>query len=222
MISLSKKFLFVHVPKTAGSSVRKSLAPYSVDRNRTLFRRATYWLPVQENPEKAYFKLHSTSEDIRRKLCPLVFKQLHKFAVVRNPYAHAVSYYFFVKRNVNSNRHKQLQDWSFREFLDYLERKNRIMPRAQSAWLVNRESEIQVDRILFLETFDEDYAALCRYLDVPQEELPPRVNVGTHANYREYYDDTLRCQVERLYAADFENFGYSFESEKPTRNPRPA
>ncbi|PHO05816.1 hypothetical protein CSC82_00225 [Rhodobacteraceae bacterium 4F10] len=219
LISLSKNFLFVHIPKTAGSSVRTPLLPYACERNRTLMRRALSLLPVRENPEKAYFRGHSTSEVIRRKLNPLLFEKLHKFSVVRNPYDHFVSSYFFEKNNVNGKRQKQARDWSLEDFLNYQIRKNKVMPRYQSAWLEDRAGNIQVDRILFVETLNQDYEALCEFLKLPQVKSVPKINVGKRADYRKYFDSTMKGKVERLYEPDFDNFGYSFETGQPTRNP---
>jgi len=218
-ISLSKNFLFVHIPKTAGSTVHIALRPYCVNRNRTLFRRAISWLPVKENPEKAYIRGHSTSEVFRTKLDPALFQKLHKFAIVRNPYDHAVSSYVFTQTNTHGRRYKDAQNWSFADFLSYLERKDRIMPRNQSAWLVNRRGDLQVDRILFSEDLDRGFAQLCAFLDIDYEGSLPRVNVMKRKDYREYYSDELRQRVDVLYKRDFDLFGYDFETGKPMRNP---
>jgi hypothetical protein len=45
LISLERKFLFVHIPKTAGTLLRTVLDPFCLPRNRTLVRRALWWLP---------------------------------------------------------------------------------------------------------------------------------------------------------------------------------
>ncbi|NRB18983.1 MAG: sulfotransferase family 2 domain-containing protein [Rhodobacteraceae bacterium] len=218
-ISLSKNFLFVHIPKTAGSTVHAALRPYCVSQNRTLLRRAVSWLPVKENPEKAYIRGHSTSATIRSKLDTALFQRLHKFAIVRNPYDHAVSSYVFTQANLHSRRHKDAQSWSFSDFLSYLERKDRIMPRNQTAWLVNRAGDLLVDRLLFQEELDHGFAQLCGFLDIPHEGTLPRVNVTKRKDYRTYYSADSKRRVEALYARDFDLFGYDFEVGKPVRNP---
>ncbi|WIY23425.1 sulfotransferase family 2 domain-containing protein [Parasedimentitalea psychrophila] len=218
-ISLSKNFLFVHIPKTAGSTVHAALRPYCVSRNRTLLRRAVSWLPVKENPEKAYIRGHSTSAVFKSKLDPALFQRLHKFAIVRNPYDHAVSSYVFTQSNTHGRRHRDAQSWSFSDFLSYLEKKDRILPRNQTTWLVNRAGDLQVDRLLFQEELDNGFAQLCGFLNIPHEGALPRVNATKRKDYRTYYSADSKRRVEALYARDFDLFGYDFEVGKPVRNP---
>ncbi|MFT5869946.1 MAG: hypothetical protein ACI8TF_002059 [Paracoccaceae bacterium] len=45
LIFLKRKFLFVPIPKTAGTLLRTVLDPFCLPRNRTLVRRALWWLP---------------------------------------------------------------------------------------------------------------------------------------------------------------------------------
>lgn len=219
LISTRKNFLFIHIPKTAGYSLYKTLSPYGFESNRTPVRRITSWLPFKENPELAYFRGHSTAEVFRRKLDKDMFLRLHKFAVVRNPYDHAVSNYVFTQNNPKSRRNHAAQNWSFSRFLSYYERKTRIMPRHQSAWLVDRSGKIQVDQILFFENLKQDFDDLAGKLGLTGEIELLHDNKSPRSDYREYYTADLKHRVERLYAPDFEFFGYDFEVGLPTRNP---
>ena len=45
LIFPERKFIFVHIPKTAGTLLRTVLDPFSLPRNRTFVRRALWWLP---------------------------------------------------------------------------------------------------------------------------------------------------------------------------------
>lgn len=219
LYSPQKNFLFVHIPKTAGNSLHRVLLPYSNGLNRTLYRRAMSWLPVRENPDKAYFRGHSTSENIRRKMPAELFRKLHKFAVVRNPYDHAVSSYVFTQNNPQSRNNEVSKTWDFSQFLDYFERKNKIMPRYQSAWITDPAGIIQLDRIMFLENLKQDFDDLSEFLGLTGEIELLHVNKSPRKDYRDYYDDALKQRVEKLYAPDFDNFGYDFTSGLATRNP---
>jgi len=66
-ISLSKNFLFIHIPKTAGSSISKLLKPYSISSNRQLTRRFTSYLPFEENIQNAYFRQHTKGTAFKKK-----------------------------------------------------------------------------------------------------------------------------------------------------------
>jgi len=148
-----------------------------------------------------------------------LFQNLHKFAIVRNPYDHAVSSYVFTQTNTHGRRHKDAQSWSFSDFLSYLERKDRIMPRNQTAWLVNRCGGLQVDRILFSEDLDRGFAELCEFLNIKYAGKLPRINAMKRKDYREYYSGDLKRRVEALYERDFDFFGYDFKNGKPVRSP---
>lgn len=218
LLSLEQNFLFIHVPKTAGTSLTQVLSPYALPRNRTPMRRVLSWLPVRENPSRAYFRLHVTAEQVRRKLAPELFEKLHKFAVVRNPYDYAVSYYSFTRNNPTSRRHAEAQNWSFGDFLDYFERKDRWMPRSQSAWLVGRDGRFLMDRVMFVEQLEQGFTELTEHLGLPGLSLP-HANRSPRKDYRGYYTPELKAQVERIYAADFDHFGYDFDRGLPTRSP---
>ena len=93
LLSTSHNFIFLHVPKTAGSSLHRVLEPYARTSTRTLWRSFSRRLPVTESPERAHFRIHATAAEIRAELSPAVYDSFLSFAVVRNPFDHAVSHF---------------------------------------------------------------------------------------------------------------------------------
>src|SRR5437868_15272759 len=94
MISLQKRFLFVHIPKTGGNSIQSILRHYSEDQVVTLH-------PHQDGVERfeirnrSYkIKKHSPLAIYRAVLGSNQFQSLYKFARVRNPWDRKVCYYF--------------------------------------------------------------------------------------------------------------------------------
>lgn len=77
MISHKHKFIFIHIPKTAGSSIR-------------FYMRGRY--------DTLHVPHHSTAEQIKSKHMD-IFESYTKFCVVRNPWDREVSRYRFIKRN---------------------------------------------------------------------------------------------------------------------------
>jgi hypothetical protein len=75
-VSTKKKFLFIHVPKTGGTSIRRVLRPY-FDWQFSLHRTA-----------------HATSQDYQREIPHDVYDSLFKFCCVRNPWEREMSYHF--------------------------------------------------------------------------------------------------------------------------------
>ena len=196
------------------------LKPYSIPSNRQLIRRLISHLPVKENVENAYFRQHSKSEVFLKKLGPEVFEGLHKFAVVRNPYDHMVSYYGFTKKHKGGRLYKEAQSWSLSESIGYFEQKNKREPCNQSSWLTNKHGAFLVDRIMYFEHLQDDFSDLAKYLQLGDDVKLPHLNTTQRTDYRDYYDDDLKRRVEQLYAPDFEAFGYEFDTPAPTiRNP---
>jgi hypothetical protein len=66
--------LFIHSPKTGGSSIRKALGMAGISN-------------------------HQSAEYFRQKLGPRKFSELVKFTVVRNPYDRLVSYWSYRRRS---------------------------------------------------------------------------------------------------------------------------
>ena len=210
LISTEKKFIFVHVPKTAGTSVTTMLSPHCLMPERTSFRRVLSHLPVPEDPYKAFMRKHDKAWWLKIKLPRKMFDTYLKFAVVRNPFDYAVSYYFYTRRNVTHSRHKMAMRSTFSEYLRAMGRKNWFTPVTQHSWLTDVSGQrIIVDRVLRFETLHDDLSALCAELGIDMDM--PHSNSSSHTHYSAYYSEDDRAFAERLFRRDLEMFDYSFE-----------
>jgi len=205
LISLEKAFLFVHVPKTAGSSITSTLKEFSVPKNRTLTRRLTSHLPFAENAAYVYLRTHDTAVHARKKLGAIQFNALFKFAVVRNPYSHAASYYRFLRQRPNHPHHEKIKSMTFIEFLE--DRANTRKRIDQSFYVSDASGNIIVDRLLRFENLAFEFSCLCDELDIPALDLPKR-NITVEMESAATYCTKSRNLVESIYKRDFENFGY--------------
>ena len=75
LLSLSHHFLFVHVTKTAGVAITDALAPFSLPKERTLFRRFSSHFPIQEAIDQLYLRTHDTARHAKRKLGPQTLRR---------------------------------------------------------------------------------------------------------------------------------------------------
>lgn len=210
LLSTQKNFIFVHIPKTAGQSITRALKPYAVEPKKTQFRRLLSHLPVPEHPERAWLRVHDKATWIRRKLPREQFDAFHKFAVVRNPYDYAVSYYLYLRRNTTSRRHKDAQNWSFLDFLNYMEAKNRVSGITQASWTTDASGTLLVDQLLRFEQLHEEFPQLLKRLGIDDPVTLPHVNKTERGGYQEMYGDRERAIADRLFRRDLEAHGYEF------------
>ena len=123
------------------------------------------------------------------------------FSIVRNPWDRFVSGWKYCKSTRNRTLRQVLLDPP-REGHDY-----RHLTRPQHEILIDREGRPVYDVLLRYETLQADFDRLCERLGRPARRLGER-NRGTHAPYREYFDDQTRALLAERYARDIELFGY--------------
>ena len=101
MISLEKKFLFIHLPKTAGNSIQNILKIYSEDEITSNKKNQDGKDRFGIKNAKYDIEKHSTLTDYKKILEKDVYDSLFKFSTIRNPCARMISYYFSPhRRNV--------------------------------------------------------------------------------------------------------------------------
>jgi hypothetical protein len=201
MISFQKRFLFVHIPKTAGNSIQSILRHYSEDEI-VLVRGQQDGVERFGVRNPAYsLKKHSTLAEYRKALGEKKFRMLYKFAGVRNPWDRMVSSYF-------SPGH-QVTKWDRAAFEKLV---LKTMPVADYLRLESSEKDpfANINRVMRFEHLAEDFRAVCAEADIPTAILP-EYNRSSREHYSKYYDEKLRALVAERFAFEIERFGYTFE-----------
>ena len=191
MINHKHKFVFIHIPKTAGTSIE------------SLFINNAH---IKDVPGK-----HNMVRDIGSEF----LKKYFSFTFVRNPWSRMVSYYEFrIKRSFDMYNHGD----SFKKWISFLHSSDvkridayqfNLAIKNQYEFLINKSNEISVDFIGKFENLQEDFNTICDKIGIPYQELPHE-NKSKHKHYTEYYDDETRSIVAEKYAKDIEYFGYKF------------
>jgi hypothetical protein len=203
MISFQKRFLFVHIPKTAGNSIQSVLRDYSEDELVALRDEQDGIERFGLRNPKYKIKKHSTLADYRVALGEMEFGNLYKFTCVRNPWDRMVSYYFTPTQNTSV--------WDRRKFRKAIVK---VLPVADYLRLDKGRGDpfANVNYIMRFENLAEDFRAVCAALDI-SPVLLPRYNRSNREHYSKYYDDELRELVSARFAAEIERFGYTFEQQ---------
>ena len=203
MISFQKRFLFVHIPKTAGNSIQSVLCDYSEDQLVALRKEQDGIERFGLRNPNYKVKKHSMLSEYHDALGDEQFRKLYKFTCVRNPWDRMVSYYFTPTQNSET--------WNLKKF-------RRIISKAVSVAdylrLDDREEDpfANADYIMRFENLADDFRAVCTTLGISPLSLP-QYNRSNRDHYSKYYDDELREFVRTRFASEIEWFNYTFEEQ---------
>jgi Sulfotransferase family len=203
MISFQKRFLFVHIPKTAGNSIQSALREYSEDQLVALRKEQNGIERFGLRNPKYKIKKHSTLAEYRAAVGDAQFGNLYKFTCVRNPWDRMVSYYFTPTQ--------RQEPWDRKKFKEVI---LRAVSVADYLRLDNGEQDPfeNVDYVMRFEKLADDFRTVCAALDISPVTLP-QYNRSNREHYSRYYDDELRELVRTRFAAEIERFGYIFERQ---------
>jgi hypothetical protein len=206
LISYYKKFIFVHIFKTAGTSITSGLARYcyrpeSTRPSNFLAFLSTNWKKIHRIP----MKKHSSASEVRRGLDAEIFDSFFKFTFVRNPWDWQVSLYHYILEHPENHGHAETKEMgSFRNFVFSREK----LSFTQTSCLVDENGNLLVDFVGKFENLDEDFRSICQKVGISARL--PHINKSKRTDYRDYYDAETREVTARLYAEDIERFGYTF------------
>jgi hypothetical protein len=203
MISSQKRFLFVHIPKTAGNSIQSILRDYSEDEVVALRGEQDGIERFGLRNPKYKIKKHSTLVEYKAAIGEVQFGDLYKFTCVRNPWDRMVSYYFTPTQNMAA--------WDRKRF-----RKAIVKALSVADYLrldkVEEDPFGNVDYVMRFENLADDFRTVCGTLGISPTTLP-RYNRSSREHYSKYYDEELRELVHARFAAEIERFGYIFERQ---------
>ncbi|NDC62936.1 MAG: hypothetical protein EBZ59_02885 [Planctomycetia bacterium] len=186
------RFIFIHVPKTAGTSISSLLAHAN-------------------NPELCLASTkHETAASLISRIGLAAFDSYFSFAIVRHPVERLVSHFAYLKSHP-----EQYPEMVAVETLDryveaidagdmtILRKRERIMP--QHAWVCSDDGSMLVDRVATYERLDADLAGIFRAIGLSVGPLP-RLNVST---WRKPAPSAAVVDfIESYYSRDYELFGY--------------
>jgi hypothetical protein len=203
IISFLHRFVFVAIPKTGTHAVRqalrKHLGPQDAEQVGLFVSKR---FPIEELARQGHG--HLGLAEVRPYLPDGRFEDYTKFAFVRDPYDRFVSYCAFMTRETDA--FDKDPQGVMRHFLANPPH-DHVLFKPQHAQLVGREGRLLTDEIGRFEAMQDSYDRIAARIGIPTEPLE-KVNASTHRDYRTYYNQELKDGVAKIYARDFELFGY--------------
>jgi len=217
LLSLKYNFLFVHIAKTGGTSVRDALWWYKwTDPYRIPQFLCSKVSALTGHRIGAKFPRHAKAIAAQEMLPRELYQRLFKFAFVRNPWDLQVSSYHHIRRE----RPDVIADITdFAGFLRWKFDPARppqyhadMSTELQSDYLIDLHGTNIVDYVGRYEFLLEDFEAACRKIGIRCPKLPHRRRADDRSkDYRSYFDDASAELVANHYRPDLERFGYRYD-----------
>ncbi|WP_298036985.1 sulfotransferase family 2 domain-containing protein [uncultured Desulfuromonas sp.] len=218
LLSLKYKFLFVHIAKTGGTSVRATL-------NRYRWRDPWYY-PMFMCSRLSSLSGHRIGAKLprhARAICAYemlpreLYDSLFKFAFVRNPWDLQVSSFHHIGRE---RPHLMEGREDFESFLRWKldpERPHQYhidtSIELQSDYLVDLHGKVIVDFVGRYERLQDDFRQVCEHVALPAPKLAHKRQAKDRGSFRKYYTDDTAALVAEHFKADIDMFGYTFDGD---------
>jgi hypothetical protein len=216
-VSRAHKAIFVHIPKTAGTSVEAVLGMHGEQQQIGLVP----YFNQQLDYEHLYGRQmqHMTAHAIKAALNDdAAFHSYFKFTIVRNPWDRLVSALAWTDQKWARGEQLRADDFARQvRQLHALFMSALSAPQAQtlpdylypqSLFIFDADQRPLVDFVARFENLQSDWLLICDRLGL-NSELPCRMR-SHHGDYREYYDCETRSLVAEMYALDARVFQYEF------------
>jgi hypothetical protein len=190
--------VFVHIPKTGGTSITKALGHINT-------------ITVTHGAQD-----HRTIDKLRKAMSPDDFSAYFKFTFIRNTWSRVASWYKNVLQDpIHREKYGIEKECSFHEFLTV---HGSIWGlQSQLYWIFDSSGESPLDFIGRFEQLPEHFGLVCDRIGAADLQLPHLVKAHDSSRYESLYDDTTRAIVAEAYAEEIELFGFQFLPSKSRR-----
>ena len=209
IFSSSHRFIYCHVPKTGGTSIRNQLRQYRRQQESSIPFKVCRRLGLANTYPfyDFYNKPHTTLSKAKFLLGDRIYSELYVFAVMRDPVDWLISCYkFFMLGNSVVKGNNSASIASFPDYIDAMIALDDLKP-CQSLLLVNEAGSLLVDEIGRFDSLLSFCSRISSIAGLDSIKLP-------HLNTNAYISDDSKLDVQsnlplinkirREWALDFE------------------
>ena len=171
-ISHKYKFIYIALPKTGSSSVRKALDIYSDIRSKEADHEPPYGIHTSVSELKPHFDKMEWD-----------WNDYFKFTIVRNPWSRLVSNYNYKMKSKymwetykkgNSTHYKECVKFAekFKNFKNYVMSDGRELLTPLTWYIGDHSGNILIDYAGKNENLQNDFDTICDKIGIPKQKLP--------------------------------------------------
>ncbi|WP_339114308.1 sulfotransferase family 2 domain-containing protein [Thioclava sp. GXIMD2076] len=214
IVSHGRRYIFVHIPKTAGTALALALEARAMaddlmigDTPKALRRRKRV-----DGMRMAGRKWkHATLSDGIGLYTPEEARRYFTFTLVRNPWDRLVSYYHWLRgQGFDHGAVHAAKTYGFGAFLAQPLIRRSLQAHSYASYMRLPDGGLCCSSFIRLEHFVEDVAALEAHLGFALGVLPVANRSEREADYRRYYDSSSVDLVAEICAEDIAQFNYKF------------
>ena len=214
IISRGRAYIFVHIPKTGGTSVALALEARAMkddmmlgDTPKAKKRRRR----LKDANTKGRLWKHSTLSDIDGLVSVPDISEMFTFALVRNPWDRAVSYYTWLRAQKFDHPAVQMaRTMSFEAFVADGRTLESFRNTPARHYMTCADGVERCNSYIRLEAFEQDAGPLVAHLGFSLH-ISVHNRSARQADYRRYYNDKTAGLLAQSCAEDIARFGYCFE-----------
>jgi len=208
----SKKLLFIHIPKTGGTTIGNIIHPYDrplVFSHENLGRRYADIIKgdafhFAEHENFNYYAKHAKGLEMD-------ISSFFVFAFSRNPYSRLYSTWKFIRKQIDVGnplfirQYKYTVKESFKSWIEILATIDIYSWCQKQSWFVKKDQCNFVGRY---ENFEIDLRKILDTIKIKCGDIPKLNQSSSKDEYKHHYDKKCRDIVYNLFKSDFIEFNY--------------
>ncbi len=215
IINHKHKYIFIHIPKSAGTSITKALYPFS--NKHDLFLGCNCGPENLVKEDGFTIHKHSPAADIKMYATPERWSEYFVFSFVRHPVDRLISLYEWWKEtngNWDRKAKSEISKMSFKEFVF-----SKYTGKNQIEFLISGferkhhfadvKYSVEMDFIGKHASLHKDFSYVCGLLNLPQIYLSHENKSSKRKKSQDsYLDDEIVQEIKRKFNQDYRVFNF--------------